>query len=112
MITITVYFHDRKWRVKRSDKKLSTFTDILFDIVFAVATTWAIQEEARLIVEGFDGVCIGKIDFGRLYITPAVDGEWEFGKNEDVSAADVESELDQMEAELGDRKIKREVNNV
>jgi len=68
MLEIRLYFSRNLWRVKRSDKEVSTFTDPDFIPAYIVASNWSIQDSARLIVIGKQDIGIGQIDFCRLDI--------------------------------------------
>jgi len=68
MLIITLYFNRGLWRVKRSDKELSTFTDPDFITAYVVASKWAIHDGGRMVVIGKQDIGIGQLDFCRLDI--------------------------------------------
>ncbi len=68
MLEIKLHFSRNLWRVERSDKEIATFTDPDFIPAYMIASSWSIQDKARLIVIGKQDIGIGQIDFCRLDI--------------------------------------------
>ena len=89
MLTITVYFHDRKWRVKRSDREVATTTNKVFILLLIQAILLAFQLQSRFVLMSKDGIGVGRIDFFRVEVADE--------PMEDVTAEEIESELDQIE---------------
>ena len=89
MITITVYFHDRKWRVRRSDREVATTTNRVFILLLINAILLAFQLQSRFVLMSKDGIGVGNIDFFRVEVADE--------PMEDVTTEEIESELDQIE---------------
>jgi len=92
MLTITIYYSRGLWRVKRSDKELSTFTDPDFIPAYMIASTWSIQEGAMLVVVGKQNIGIGQIDFRRLDIGDTMYDEVDSKLDEDKDQLKLELE--------------------
>jgi len=92
MLTITIYYSRGLWRVKRSDKELSTFTDPDFIPAYMIASTWSIQEGAMLVVVGKQNIGIGQIDFRRLDIGDTMYDEVDSKFDEDKDQLKLELE--------------------
>ena len=82
MLTITIYYSRGLWRVKRSDKELSTFTDPDFIPAFIVASNWSIHDSGRMIVVGKQDIGIGQIDFCRLDVADTMFDEIDKGEQD------------------------------
>jgi len=89
MITITVYFHDRKWRVRRSDREVATTTNRVFILLLINAILLAFQLQSRFVLMSKDGIGVGNIDFFRVEVADE--------PMEDVTTEEIEAELDQIE---------------
>ena len=92
MLTITVYFKDHKWRVKRSDRVVATITNRVFIFLVIQSIFLAFQLQARFILMSKDDIGVGKIDFFRVEVSNE--------PVEDVTTEEIESELDQMEINM------------
>ena len=68
MIIITFYHKDGLWKVKRSDRERSTFSDSSFSIAIIVAIQRCIELNGRLVCHAIDGVSFGQLDIFRAFI--------------------------------------------
>jgi len=95
MLTITVYFHDRKWRIKRSDREVATTTNKTFIFIVIQAIFMAFLLQSRFILMSKDDIGVGKIDFFRVDIADV--------PIEEVSSEEIEAELDKLANGTGDK---------
>ena len=68
MITVKFYYKDGLWKVRRSDRERSTFSDVDFGTAIGVAIQWCVSLNGRLECYAIDGVSFGRLDIFRAFM--------------------------------------------